>query len=217
MSSTPTHKRPYRMTARAEAATATRERLLAAAWQHFATLSYEDVRLRDIATEASVTVQTLHTSFGSKDQLLTAAFLWWGEQAITQRDTAPVGDVAAAIRILFDTYETHGSAILRMLAQEERIPAIRQMTDAGRAYHRDWAARTFQPLLAGLRGHSRERRLTAIVVATDLLVWKLLRRDMQLDRHDAEQTVAEIIQASLARCVSGGRSGLKGIARHPSR
>lgn len=198
MSSSSIKKRTYRMSARAEAAAATRERLLSAAWHHFATRPYEDVRLHDIAGEASVTAQTLHTSFGSKDQLLTAAFLWWGEQAITQRDTAPVGDVAAAIRILFDTYEAHGSAILRMLAQEERIPAIHQMTDAGRLYHRDWATRTFQPLLGDLRGRSREQRTIAIVVATDLLVWKLLRRDMHLDRHDAEHTVAAMVESSPA-------------------
>jgi hypothetical protein len=84
-----------------------------------------------------------------------------------------------------------------MLAQEERIPAIRQMTDAGRAYHRQWAAKTFGLLLRGVRGHSRERRLTAIVVATDLLVWKLLRLDMQLDRASAERIVAEMVQSSL--------------------
>jgi AcrR family transcriptional regulator len=184
------------MSARAEAAAATRERLLAAAWQHFATRPYEDVRLADIAAAASVTNATLHTSFGSKDQLLAAAFLWWGEQAITQRESAPIGDVAAAIRSLYDTYEVHGSAILRMLAQEERIPAIHEMTEAGRVYHRDWAARTFQPLLAGQRGRSRERRLTAIVIASDLLVWKLLRRDMQLDRHEAERTVAAMIESA---------------------
>jgi AcrR family transcriptional regulator len=204
MSSLSTKKRTYRMSARAEAAARTRERLLSAAWQHFATLPYEDVRLHDIAAEASVTVQTLHTSFGSKDQLLTAAFLWWGEQAITQRDTAPVGDVAAAIRILYDTYEAHGSAILRMLTQEDRIAEIRQMTEAGRAYHRDWTARTFQPLLAGLRGRSRERRLSAMVVATDLLVWKLLRRDMHLDRQEAEHTVAAMIHSP---SVTGHRLG----------
>jgi hypothetical protein len=83
-----------------------------------------------------------------------------------------------------------------MLSQEERVPAIRQMTDAGRAYHREWAARTFAPFLHGLRGRSRERRLTAIVIATDLLAWKLLRRDMQLDRRDAERIVAEMVQSS---------------------
>ena len=188
-------KRPYRMSARADAAAATRERLLAAAWQHFARHPYEDVRLQEIAAEARVTAQTLHTQFGSKDQLLTAAYVWFGEQEIAQRDTAPTGDVHRAIEILFDRYEAHGTAVLRMLSQEDRIPAIAQMTDAGRVYHREWAARTFASLLRGLRGASRERRLAAIVVATDLLVWKLLRQNMQLDRENAEQIVAAMIQS----------------------
>jgi len=183
-------KRAYRMSARAKAAAATRERLLAAAWQHFATHPYENVRLQEIATEAGVTAQTLHTQFGSKDQLLTAAYVWFGQQEIAQRDTAPAGDIHRAIEVLFDRYEAHGTAVLRMLSQEDRIPAIAQMTDAGRAYHREWA-----PLLRGLRGAPRERRLVAIIVATDLLVWKLLRQNMQLDRENSEQIVAEMIQS----------------------
>src|SRR5271154_1779848 len=56
-------KRPYRMSARADAANATAERLLEAAWRHFATRPYEQVRLREIAAEAGVTVQTLHLRF----------------------------------------------------------------------------------------------------------------------------------------------------------
>jgi AcrR family transcriptional regulator len=194
--SSPSKKRPYRMSARAKAAAATRERLLAAAWQHFATHHYEDVRLQQIAAEAGVTAQTLHTQFGSKDQLLSDAYMWFGQQEITQRDTAPAGDIKQAIEILFDRYEAHGTAVLRMLSQEDRIPAIAQMTEAGRAYHREWAKRTFAPVLHGLRGAARERRLAAIVVATDLLVWKLLRQDMQLDRHSAEAIVAEMVQSS---------------------
>jgi len=67
------------------------------------------------------------------------------------------------------------------------------MTDAGRVYHRAWAAKTFAPLLRGLRGAKRERRLSAIVVATDLLVWKLLRHDMRLARGEAERIVAEVV------------------------
>lgn len=193
-------KRPYRMSARAVETAATRERLLASAWQHFATRPYASVRLREIAAAAQVTVQTLHIHFGAKDQLLTAAFVWWGSQEMTQRDTAPIGDLDGAVAVLFDRYETHGPAILRMLAQEEQIPAIHQMTDAGRVYHRAWAERTFQPLLGSLRGEPRQRRLTAIVVATDLLVWKLLRQDMQLDRAAAERVVVE-----MARGAGGAR------------
>jgi AcrR family transcriptional regulator len=181
------------MSARADAAAATRERLLAAAWMLFSERPYEDVRLREVAAVAQVTTQTLHAHFGSKDQLLIAAFVRWGAEETARRDTAPAGQVPEAIAVLFDRYELQGPTVLRMLAQEERIPAIRQMTDAGRAYHREWAARTFKPLLSGLRGGSRERRLHAIVVATDLLVWKLLREDMRLERAEAERIVIEMV------------------------
>lgn len=192
---TPEQKRAYRMAARAEAAAQTRVRLLSAAWQQFASHPYEDVLLRNIAADAGVSAQTLHTAFGSKEQLFTTAYLWWGQRVIAERDVAPVGRPAEAIANLFEAYEEHGAAVLRMLSQEERIPAVRQVTDAGRAYHRAWAAKTFAPLLHGLRGAARERRLSAIVVATDLLVWKLLRRDMGLERDEAERIVAEMVVA----------------------
>lgn len=184
------------MAARAEAAAATRVRLLSAAWEQFASRPYEDVLLREIAADAEVSAQTLHTAFGSKEQLFTAAYMWWGQQVIAGREAAPVGRVPEAIANLFDAYESHGGAVLRMLSQEERIPAVREMTDTGRAYHSAWAAKTFAPLLRGLRGAARERRLSAIVVATDLLVWKLLRRDMGLERPEAERIVGEMVQAS---------------------
>lgn len=184
------------MAARAEAAAATGERLVAAAWRHFATRPYEKVLLREIAAEAHVTPQTLHVRFGSKEQLLTAAYTWFGEQEIADRPAAPTTDVPAAIAQVYDRYEQHGQAILRMLSQEERIPAVRRMTEAGRAYHRHWAQTTFAPLLHGLRGVRRELRLTAIVAATDLLVWKILRLDAKLPRDRAEQVVTAMIQGS---------------------
>ena len=61
----------------------------------------------------------------------------------------------------FAHYEAHGVAILRMLSQEDRVPAVRNLMDAGRDYHRKWVERTFKPLLQGLRGRRRERRLPA--------------------------------------------------------
>jgi AcrR family transcriptional regulator len=181
------------MTARADAAAATGERLLAAAWRHFSTWPYEQVRLHEVAAEAGVTQATLHARFGSKDELLTAAYAWFGAQEIAKREEAPVGDARAAIRVLFDRYEAHGPAILRMLAQEERIPQVRAMTDMGRRYHREWARRTFEPVVRGLRGAARRRRLTAIAVATDLLVWKLLRQEMGVERGEAELFVLGMV------------------------
>jgi AcrR family transcriptional regulator len=181
------------MTARAEAAAATGERVLAAAWRHFAERPYEEVVLREVAADAHVTPQTLHARFGSKEQLFTAAYAWFGRQELAERPAAPTADVPRAVAQLYERYEQHGRAVLRMLSQEERIPAVRRMTDAGREYHRHWARTTFAPLLRGLRGPAREQRAVAITVATDLLVWKLLRLDVGLEREEAERVVVELV------------------------
>jgi AcrR family transcriptional regulator len=183
------------MSARADAAAATGERLLAAAWKHFGTRAYEDVRLREIATDAGVTEQTLLARFHSKDELLAAAYRWWGMSEAQRRDAAPAGRFPEALANVFDHYEAHGTAILRMLSQEDRIPAVRELTDRGRDYHRDWASRVFQPLLSGLPRASREARLAALVIATDVLVWKVLRHDMKLSRPVAERIVLEMIES----------------------
>jgi AcrR family transcriptional regulator len=188
--------RAYRMIARADAAAATGERLLAAAWEHFGSRPYEEVRLQDIASDAGVTVQTIYLRIGSKDDLLTEAYKWWGTQEIATRDAAQLGDVPGAVKVVFAHYEAHGLAILRMLSQEDRLPAVRHLMNAGRAYHRRWAERTFEPLLHGLRGRRRERRLIGIVAATDVFVWKLLRMDMGVERTEAEQIVADMVRAS---------------------
>ena len=189
-------KRTYRMVARAEAAAATQERIFASAWRNFSERPYEQVRLADIATDAGVTVQTLHSRFGKKDELFVATWLWAVGPEGARRDRAPVGDVRQAVRIIYDSYELQGDAVLRLLAQEDRIPTVREMTDAGRAWHRGWVERTFAPLLAGLKGAARERRLVSLIVATDLLVWKLLRREMGLGRATAERIVIEMVTST---------------------
>jgi AcrR family transcriptional regulator len=183
------------MVVRAEAAAATRERILRAAWRRFADDAFERVRVADVASAAGVSEQTVYSGFGSKEQLFVAAWVWAIGPEGERRNQAPVGDIRSAVRLLYDSYEAQGDASLRILAEEDRIPAIRQMTDAGRAWHRDWVQRTFAPILKGSRGASRERRLVALVVATDILVWKLLRREMGLDRATAERIVIEMIQS----------------------
>jgi AcrR family transcriptional regulator len=188
-------KRRYRMVARAEAAAATRERLLASAWEQFADRPFDDVHLSAVAADAGVSVQTLHAHFGTKAALFTAAWLWRVTPEGARRDEAPVGDVRAAVRILYDSYERDGDAVLRLLTQEERIPAVHEMAESGRRWHRGWVERTLGPLLDGTSGSARERRLVALVVATDLLVWKLLRREMDLARRTAERIVTDMVTA----------------------
>jgi AcrR family transcriptional regulator len=181
------------MSSRAEGTARTRERLLEAAMRHFVTRPFEEVRLREIAEEAKVTAPTLHAHFHSKEELFVSAYMWWGQGQMADRDAAPAGDPPRAVKILFDHYEADGDGILRIISQEERILTIKTMTDAARAVHRQWVARTFAPSLVGLRGSAHERRLSALVIATDLLVWKLLRREMGKSRREAEQIVVEMI------------------------
>jgi AcrR family transcriptional regulator len=180
------------MVARADAAAATRERVLSASWLQFSERAYEDVRLADVAADAGVTPQTLHTQFGRKDDLFVAAWRWFAAREGARRD-APVGDVGSAVRMIYDSYESSGDAALRVLAQEDRIPAIRRMTDSGREDHRRWVAHTFGPQLAEFSGAARERRLVALIAATDILIWKLLRREMRLPRRTSERIVTEML------------------------
>jgi AcrR family transcriptional regulator len=190
--------RTYRMAARADAVAASGERILASAWEHFARQPYDEVRLANIAAEARVTVQTLHNRFGPKDDLFVAAFVWFGSQQHRMRRNVPAGDATGAVRALYDGYEGDGTAVVRLMAEEERFPPIKKMLDAGRAYHREWITRVFGPSLSHLPRAARERRLVELTVATDLLVWKLLRVDMNLDRRAAERTVIEMVTALVA-------------------
>lgn len=112
-----------------------------------------------------------------------------------QRDQAPIGDIEGAVNNLIDHYEEWGDTALRLLAQEERVVAIRSITDAGRALHYEWVERTFAPLLAGRTGTARRRLLVELIAICDVYFWKLLRRDLGLSREQTELAIRETILA----------------------
>lgn len=113
-----------------------------------------------------------------------------------ERD-APVGDVPAAVAVLVDHYERTGDRVIRMLAEEERVPGLRDIVDYGRAMHRDWCARTFAPALDGLTRQERGRRLAQLVAVCDVYTWKLLRRDAGLSRRQTELAMVELLNPML--------------------
>lgn len=186
-------RRAYRMTARARAAAATGERILSTATEVFLGRPYEQVSLDDVAREAGVTVQTVLRRFGSKEGLVAAAAEVGMERVRAERAGAPIGDLAGAVRNLVDHYEEWGARVLRMLGQEENVPPVRKVTDAGRQLHRAWVERTFAPWLRG-SGAARARRLAQLAAVTDVYVWKLLRQDQGLSRSATERTLLELLQ-----------------------
>ncbi|HET7272675.1 MAG TPA: TetR/AcrR family transcriptional regulator [Rubrobacter sp.] len=189
------NKRVYRMGVRAEAAEETRRRILDAVIGLHMERYYDQISLDDVAKRAGVTVQTVLRRFGNKDRLIDASTEVARERVIGQRSEAPVGDVAGAVENIVDHYEAWGESALRLLAQEDRVPAFRKATDAGRAVHYEWVGRTFAPLLAERSGEARERLLAELVAVCDVYVWKVLRFDLGLGREQTELALREMIFA----------------------
>lgn len=185
--------RPYRMSARAESAAETHRRIVEAAIHHFGERPYDDVSLADVAGDAGVTVQTVLRRFGSKEGLTEAAIVAGTEAVRQQRWSAPPGDVDAAIRALVEHYELWGERSLRFLAQEERVAAVKRVTEAARALHYEWVDHVFRERLASARGQARVRLRAQLVAATDVYVWKIMRRDLGLDARATERAMRELV------------------------
>ena len=187
------------MKARAAATDATRERIAEAAKELFLTRWYDEVSVRDIASEAGVAVQTVVNHFGTKDAVFAAGFERLGAEIQAGRARARPDDARTAAAAVADDYERTGDAILRSLALEERVPDIRAGLELGRQSHRAWVERAFPGAIKGLGGAVRERRVTQLVVATDVFTWKLLRRDASLSRRQTAVAMQELVEALYPR------------------
>ncbi len=187
-------KRPYRMRARARAAAATKEKILAAVEASFDELLFDEITLAAIAARAGVSVQTVLRHFESRDGLFMASLLHSGGKMAADRGVLPAGDLEEIVDGLVDHYEEFGDRILRTLAQEEREPTLRMLTDLGRSFHLEWCKQAFSPALKGLRGAKRERRVAQFVTGTDIYVWKLLRRDRGLSRQQTKLAMRELLE-----------------------
>jgi AcrR family transcriptional regulator len=187
---TPT--RSYTMRARAESTSRTRERILDAV----IALSEErlslEIVLDDVAARAGVSVQTVLRHFGSRQGLFEQAQERRLARVRAERAT-PVGDAAAAVRTIVAFYDRLGEWSLRLQAQEHSDKLSRQTVELGRRVHREWVEEVFAPQLAGRR--DRDELVDLLVVATDVLTWKILRRDGGMDRSTTCKRMLRLVQA----------------------
>lgn len=193
-----TRRRAYRMEARADSAAETHQRILDAAIALFGERLADDVSLADVAAAAGVTVQTVLRRFASKEGLTEAAIAHGEEEVRRQRWQAPAGDLEAIVHGLVEHYEAWGDRSLRFLSQEERTPAMRRITDAGRQLHSEWVDHAFAPNLAATKGAARTRLRAQLIAVTDVFVWKILRRDRGFDARATELTLRELVAAVLS-------------------
>jgi len=203
-SNTAPSARSYNQTTRAEAAAAREVQIL----QSFRNLLEErwldEFTLQDVAQGAGVTQQTVIRKFGGKEGLLQALVEQIARE-VTGRLGAPVGDPDLALDHLLKDYDQVGDFVMRLLSQEQRFPVLKTFLDSGRRYHRAWVAEVFAPVLQPLKPAPREEALDALVAATDLYIWQLLRRDLGYER-------ARMLGV-MRRLVTGILSGLKSEIR----
>jgi AcrR family transcriptional regulator len=194
--------RPYAQTARARATAETGRRIVEAFTDRLMTQWYDEITLDAIAADAGVTVQTLIRRFEGKEGLLGAAVKVIAA-GINAKRALPAGDVDAMVQSLFADYEQTGDPVIRLLALEDRHPAIKAVTDIGRREHRQWVSQVLAGPLAALGPASRQRAIDALVIVTDVYAWKLLRRDMGRGLPAARATLKMLIHAAIADAGNG--------------
>jgi AcrR family transcriptional regulator len=185
-------KRNYVMTARSAKTEATKARIRASAVQLYCERAIEDFTLEEVAQRAETTVQTVLRIFAGKDKLVLEALKELAASGVSLKPT-PAGEVTKAVTAIYDIYETTGDLIIQRLNDERRRPLWKPSLDQGRENHRDWVKRVFAPQLQRHNGGARAQLFTILSVATDVYVWKLLRRDRSLSRSAAEAVVRKMI------------------------
>lgn len=117
-----------------------------------------------------------------------------GERILALRNPEDVASLDAAIHQLVTHYEVMGDRVLRMLAEESRIPALSEIVDSGRKQHQEWCRVVFARTLASLPGPQRKIRLAQFVAICDVYTWKILRRDSGLSSKSTERAIVDMLK-----------------------
>ncbi|MEQ8834130.1 MAG: helix-turn-helix domain-containing protein [Miltoncostaeaceae bacterium] len=187
--------RPYRQGARAASAARTAERILDAASALFWEQPTDRLSLDEVARRAEVSTQTVIRRFGGRDGLMAAAGEREAARIRRMRDAAPVDDPTEAVAVLAAHYEEVGDAVIRLLAEEERSPALADIVRAGREYHAEWCARVFARTVDGVPAGERARVLAQLTAVCDVYTWKVLRRDAGLGARETLTAITELVAA----------------------
>ncbi len=191
--------RGYRMTARADAAERTGERIIDAMLGRYSTLPYDQIRLEDVAADSDVTVQTVIRRFGSKHGLLAATVEREMARLAADRSAALGATPESTLQALVRYYEQHGMLILKLYAEAHQAPGVPELAAQARAYHVNWCREAFSQALLGVADTTtRGRRLAQIVAICDATTWRILRFDGTLSPDQTELALWELLRPLLS-------------------
>lgn len=166
--------RPYTQRARAEAVESRRDEVLAAAVALFMERPYDALTFAALAERSGVSLKTITRQFGSKEALFTEA-LHWSAARESARRAVPAGDLPALVATLADRYESIAERVMRRVAIEDRVPAVREAADNARRSHLAWLAEAFAPALPPEGDPQRRVALAALFTATEIYSWWSVR------------------------------------------
>ena len=187
-------KRAYSMDVRGKQAADTRQHILEATQELFAAMASE-FTLENVASATGTSVRTVLRVFGSKETLILEAMGSF-RATLPARGELP-RSVGEAVATLVDDYEVIGDRVIGMLGEEHRISGLEAVADEGRQRHREWVEASFAEQLARSSPRERDAVLMAVLAATDVYVWKLLRRDIGLDRKQAQVVIERLVSGAL--------------------
>jgi AcrR family transcriptional regulator len=140
--------------------------------------SLNEITLEWLAEESGVTTRTILRKFGSKEKLLEETLLYHSPKILETRKKGFDGNIDKALKALLANYESMGDAVIRTIKLESELDIARKIGETGRKVHRDWCKNIFGAHLPPEDSTHYERDLAAFIAATEIYLWKLLRRDL---------------------------------------
>lgn len=187
------------MSARADAAERTMDRIHDTAIELFRSRPFGEVTLQAIAEASGVTLQTVLRRFGSKENVFTSAAKIYTERIFATRVVEESSDVSTIIRTLIASYEEMGDLNWRGVSQEDQFPSVKAIFDQARARHREWVEARFADVIRQVPVEQRESAVLLLFAATDFYVWKLYRRDLGQSRTFTTAQMTETVNALVER------------------
>lgn len=171
-------KRIYTQSKRAMATAALRQTILQSLVDLWRETDLDAITLQTVADRAGTTVQSVLRHFGSRDGLVDAVIADRASGIEATRDPRQVRDLAGALDDLLRHYEDEGDAVLRTLAIARSSGVAARVIAHGQGVHRNWCLGVLSRLTAVPPDRLDPVAVDAFVAATDISVWKLLRRDL---------------------------------------
>jgi len=142
-----------------------------------------------------VAKRTVLRRFRSKEELFVAAMMERARGEMRRRDEAPAATSPARWRTWSRATSGSGRTGCGCSPRRTGSQSWPRTSRADAATTAGWVERTFAPLLDGLDGAARDRRVAALVALTDVHTWKLRRRDLNLEPEEVVRTLVEVIDA----------------------